>query len=227
MRRRQHCWQWALCIVTYFFANLVPLQVWLFLLYSSLSFTACSVQRHISAYIFHHNSWIPINEESLWCCMQPVWTLLFAAMCPIARVVPSARCSASCVNGPQATRTHAWWIWWVLSNPAEMGIFVRYIWFMDWCWRVCQLRWNMTELGSQHHYRHQCLQKYYLRDFLQSWLHCFCGLILMLGWQPHSLNRFRPLYRCRHWGSVVESGHISWKRKSVSMFKSDITKLLG
>ncbi len=40
-----------------------------------------------------------ICMQTLWCCVQPVWTLPFAAMCPIACVVPSARCSASCVNG--------------------------------------------------------------------------------------------------------------------------------
>ncbi len=42
-----------------------------------------------------------ICVQTLWCCMQPVWTLPLTTMCSIVCMVPSARCSASCVNGPQ------------------------------------------------------------------------------------------------------------------------------
>ena len=42
------------------------------------------------------------NIQNLRCCLQTVWTLLFARMCrSIISMLPSARCSASCVDGAQ------------------------------------------------------------------------------------------------------------------------------
>ncbi len=61
----------------------------------------------------HKQICVQICAQTLWCCMQPVWTLPFAcsnvSQC-IACEVPSARCSASCVNRAWAWFKNCLWM---------------------------------------------------------------------------------------------------------------------